>query len=48
MWGIFWVSLFFAALAAFCIHSALITWKGVDDLWQLFALLKRSHDQAAR
>lgn len=48
MWQIVWICLFFAAFAAFCILSAMIAWKGIDDLRQLFALLKRNREQADR
>jgi hypothetical protein len=48
MWKIFWVILFYLTFASFCIISALIAWKGIEDLRQLFSRLKGSREQAPR
>jgi len=48
MWEIFWIILFFLTFAGFCVVSALIAWNGVEDLRQLFAQLKRSHELPER
>lgn len=48
MWQTFWIVLFFVTFAAFCIVSALIAWKGIDDLRQLFDRLRRAREQRGR
>lgn len=48
MWKIFWIVLFYLTFAGFCIVSALIAWKGIDDLRQLFSRLKHHREQSTR
>lgn len=45
MWIVLWAVLFFAAFATFCAVSALIAWKGVSDLRQLFASLRQRREE---
>lgn len=48
MWKISWIILFFLTFAGFCVVSALIACKGIDDLRQLFSRLKQHRDQPMR
>lgn len=48
MWIILWTALFILTFAGFCVVSALIAWKGVEDLRQLFSRLKKSRGEVAR